>query len=222
MTFLKKPLVTYILVAINIMVFIAMSVTGGSTNIENLLRFGASYQPLILAGEWYRLITPMFIHIGLEHLALNMLTLYFCGIFLENILGHWRFIVIYFIAGIGGNLLSVTLGNNTISAGASTAIFGLFGTFIALGILFSNVPYFKNLGRQFGILIILNLVFAFFPGTGIDIWGHIGGLISGFLIASVISDTKVKVAGNKFWYRAVSLAVLILFFGLVTWYLLNE
>lgn len=222
MSLLKKPVVTYGLVGLNVIVFILMSLTGGSTNVENLLRFGASYQPLILAGQWYRLITPMFIHIGLEHLLLNMLTLYFCGIFLENIFGHWRFITLYFVAGIGGNLLSTSLGNNTISAGASTAIFGLFGTFIALGLVLRDSPYFKQLGRQFGILIVLNLGFALFPGAGIDIWGHLGGLISGFLFAGGVVNTKILGTSSNRRYQILSISCLILFMGGITWYLLNE
>lgn len=189
----RKPLVTYLLVSINLLVFGIMTISGGTTNVANLIRFGANFQPLLLAGQWYRLVTPMFIHIGFEHLLLNMITLYFCGIFLEKMFGHWRFLVIYIIAGISGNLLSAGLGPNTVSAGASTAIFGMFGAFIVLGLIYRETPYFQTLGRQFGVLIILNLFFAFWPGSGVDILGHIGGLIGGFLMASFLGTPFGKI-----------------------------
>lgn len=216
----KKPFITYILVTLNILVFVIMTLNGGTTNIENLIRFGASYQPLILAGQWYRLLTPMFIHIGFEHLFLNMITLYFCGTFLEQIIGSWRFLIVYIIAGVGGNLLSASLAPNVVSAGASTSIFGLFGTFVMIGLLFRQLPYFKNLGRQFGILIVLNLVFALFPGSGIDISGHIGGLITGFLGAVVVGMPKGTI-NSKLVYR-ISALVCLLGYGMATiWWLIN-
>lgn len=216
----KKPYVTYVLVTINVIVFGIMTLIGGTTNIANLLRFGASFQPYILAGQWYRLVTPMFIHIGFEHLFLNMLTLYFCGIFLEQLFGWWRFTLIYFIAGIGGNLLSAALAPTTVSAGASTAIFGMFGAFVMLGLVYRESEYFQALGRQFGILIILNLAFAFWPGTGIDILGHIGGLIAGFLAALMVG-TPAVFGPNKRPYQLMGLAGLIIYTIATSWWLIN-
>ncbi|MCM0598806.1 rhomboid family intramembrane serine protease [Periweissella fabalis] len=216
----KKPYITYLLVAISIIVFIIMTVSGGTTAIPNLLRFGASFQPYILAGQWYRLITPIFIHIGFEHLFLNMLTVYFCGIFLEQLFGWWRFTLIYMIAGIGGNLLSSSLMPNTISAGASTSIFGMFGAFVMLGFIYRQSDYFHALGRQFGILIIMNLVFALWPGSGIDILGHVGGLITGFLTALMVGTPKnfgPNIRRYQFW-GMIGLAI----YTIVTmWWLYN-
>ena len=79
-SFRKKPIVTYGLIAVNLLVFIGMTLSGGSQNVVNLIAWGAKYNPLIIQGELWRLFTPMFIHIGLEHLALNLLTLYFLGV----------------------------------------------------------------------------------------------------------------------------------------------
>lgn len=216
----KKPYITYTLVAVNVLVFIIMTFSGGTTNIPNLLRFGASFQPYILAGQWYRLITPMFIHIGFEHLFLNMLTLYFCGIFLEQLFGWWRFSIIYFIAGIGGNLLSAALAPTTVSAGASTAIFGMFGAFVMLGVVYRESAYFQALGRQFGILIVLNLAFALWPGTGIDILGHVGGLIGGFLAALMVGTPRLLGPNNR-RYQLMGMVALIIYTTGTIWWLVK-
>lgn len=189
-----KPIVTYVLVLINIAVFIFMSIFGGTYDINNLITFGANYQPLVLSGQWYRLVTAMFIHIGLQHLLLNMLTLYFCGVFLEKIFGHFKFLIIYLLAGIGGNLLSIAFAPDVVSAGASTSIFGMFGMFIMMGVAFPNSNYFKTIKNQFLMFVLLNFVFALLPNSGIDIYGHLGGLIVGFLTALVISLPK---SGDK-------------------------
>lgn len=207
----KRPLVTYSLIAINIFVFLGMTISGGSESLYNLIVWGAKYNPLILQGELWRLVTPMFIHIGLEHLALNMLTLYFLGIQLENFFGKWRYLVIYLISGIGGNILSFTFSPN-ISAGASTAIFGLFGAYLMLGESFRHNRYIRMLARQFMVLIILNLGFDLFS-SGIDIWGHLGGLVAGFLASYMVGIPNLgKIPNSK---RILSTVALIVIYGVL-------
>jgi len=182
-SFRKKPIVTYGLIAVNLLVFIGMTLSGGSQNVVNLIAWGAKYNPLIIQGELWRLFTPMFIHIGLEHLALNLLTLYFLGVQLEQLFGKWRFLALYLISGVGGNILSFALSSN-ISAGA----------------------------RQFLVLIVLNLGFDLFAG-GIDIWGHLGGLLAGFLASYAVGVPNIgSIPRIK---RIISVVALVVVYGLL-------
>lgn len=128
-----KPFFTYVFTAVNIILFIMMTLAGGSTNTTVLLNFGAKFNPLILEGEWWRFITPMFLHIGLLHLVMNSLALYYLGIAVEQIYGRLRFIWIYLFSGFTGSLLSFLLTPN-LAAGASGAIFGLFGALLYFGV----------------------------------------------------------------------------------------
>ncbi|MTV81049.1 rhomboid family intramembrane serine protease [Secundilactobacillus folii] len=187
---LAGPYITVSLIVIMVIIYGLMSVMGGSQNAQVLIEFGAKYDPLILAGQWWRLITPVFLHMGFEHLLLNMVTLYFIGIQIEGIFGHWRYLVIFVLSGIGGNLASFAFNPNAISAGASTAIFGLFGAFLMLGESFWENPYIRQMTRTFLLFIVLNLVFGFLtPGT--DLVGHIGGLVVGFLAGYIVGVPKL-------------------------------
>src|SRR5699024_3526907 len=102
-----------------------------------LIYFGAKSNPAIVAGEWWRLITPMFLHIGFTHILFNGLIVYFLGSQLEMIIGHFRYFLLYLLSGILGNAASFAF-NFSISAGASTAVFGLFASTIVLGKLYPN------------------------------------------------------------------------------------
>lgn len=202
--------VTITLVVIQVLVYLAMTLAGGSTNPAVLVRFGALQPELLRAGQWWRLITPVFVHIGFTHLLINSLTLYFLGLYIEQLFGHWRMLVIYFVSAIVGNLCSAYWLSSSLAAGASTAIFGLFGAFLMLGESFRENLAIRQLSRQFLILVLLNI------GTdllvpGIDLAGHIGGLFAGFLMAYVVAAPKIgPVATNKRWLSAEMLIVGIL------------
>lgn len=180
----KKPFVTYTLLGIQIILFIMMEFVGSSESSVTLLLFGAKFNPLIAAGEYWRLITPMFLHIGIVHLLINSITLYYLGSMVENIVGHWRYLLIYLASGLMGNLFSYQFSEN-ISAGASTALFGLFAVFLALKNLFPRNRHIQSIGSQYLILVGINLVFGMM-GSGIDIWGHVGGLVGGFLVTMAL------------------------------------
>lgn len=186
----SKAPVTITLVAIQVIVFLLMTLAGGSTNTAVLTEFGAMRTPLLLAGQWWRLITPVFVHIGFTHLLINSITLYFLGMYIEVLFGHWRMFIIYFVSAITGNLLSAFWLPNGLSAGASTAIFGLFGAFLMLGENFRHNEAIRQLSRQFLILVILNIGTDLFV-PGIDLAGHIGGLVGGFLMAYVLGAPKL-------------------------------
>lgn len=185
----RKPVVTYALLAVTTIMFIIQSVSGGSTDVFALVTLGAKVNEFIIAGQWWRLITPIFLHIGIAHFAFNALILYFLGIQLEKIFGHLRFFLLYLFSGILGNVFSFAF-NTSISAGASTALFGMFVSTIVLSKLFPNRPGIYALSRNFLILIILNVLFGLFS-TGVDNAGHLGGLIGGYLLSYAISAPNV-------------------------------
>ncbi len=202
--------VTITLIVIQVLVYLAMSLSGGSTNTAVLIRFGALSPQLLAAGQWWRLITPVFIHIGFTHLLINSLTLYFIGMYIEQLFGHWRMVVLYFGSAVTGNLLSAYCLHGGLSAGASTAIFGLFGAFLMLGESFRDNQALRLLSRQFLILVVLNIVTDLLV-PGIDLAGHLGGLIGGFLIAYLVGAPRLgRVAPMKRILSAIVLVVGVL------------
>ena len=205
----RIPWATFLLLLIQILVFIWETLNGGSLNSNTLIRAGAKLDVLLVQGQWWRLVSPIFVHIGWEHLLINSLTLYFLGMGLEPLYGSGRFLVIYLLSGVGGNLCSFALGNlQSVSAGASTSLFGLFGLYVALGVIFRNNPAVRQWSRQFLVLIVLNLVFDLFLGQ-IDIWGHIGGAIFGFLLGTVVAKQQFLDAIPTRW-RIINTIVLVI------------
>lgn len=174
-----RPRWTYGFLAVNVLVWLAMTVMGGSTNTRVLVFFGAKVDPLIAAGQYWRLLTPCFLHIGITHLLVNSYSLYSIGHHVESIYGYGRFPVLYLLAGISGNVLSYALGDS-LSAGASGAIFGLLGATISYYVVHREA--FGQRGRRqltnlIGVAAI-NLVWGI-TMPGIDNLGHIGGLLVG-------------------------------------------
>lgn len=187
--FANKPSLTYGLVAVNVIMFLLLEWVGSSTDIETLIKFGAKYNPLILAGDWWRFITPMFLHIGFLHLAMNMMALYYLGLSVERIFGTWRFSLIYFVAGIAGAVSSFAF-STSVSAGASGAIFGCFGALLYFGVVHPSL-FYRTMGANiFGVLAI-NLAFGFLVPV-VDNSAHIGGLIGGFLASATVHLPKHK------------------------------
>lgn len=185
----KKPIVTYTLIFINILVFMAMYLFGnGSEDSLTLLNFGANYRPLILEfNQYYRLITSSFLHIGILHLLFNMYALYIIGAQIENFYGKAKYLIIYLGSAIFGSLLSICF-HDGISAGASGAIFGLLGAMLYFG--YHYRLYLGNvLQSQIVPIIILNLFLGFIT-PGIDNACHVGGLISGIFLAMACGINK--------------------------------
>ncbi|MCX6311735.1 MAG: rhomboid family intramembrane serine protease [Bacteroidetes bacterium] len=174
---------TPIILNINILVFVAMVASGVSPIVpdgEALIHWGANYMPLTVNGEPWRLFTSMFLHFGIIHLATNMYALYSIGRMLEPFIGKNRFLLLYLFAGLGGSAVSLWWHSNSMSvaAGASGAIFGLFGVFAAL--LTTNLieqTVRKQLMKSMAMAIGLNLMIGLY--AGIDNSAHIGGLMTG-------------------------------------------
>ncbi|GER69555.1 hypothetical protein BpJC7_08580 [Weizmannia acidilactici] len=208
-----RPFFTYVFLAVQIAVFIMMTLFGGTQNTENLIRFGAKYNPLIIDGQYWRLITPVFIHIGIMHLLMNSLSLYYIGPLVERIYGIWRFAWIYLFAGFSGCLASF-LFSSSISAGASGAIFGLFGALLYIGTAYRDL-FFRTMGSSVIMLVVINLIFGF-SVSGVDNFGHLGGLFGGFLAAAIVHFPKRRRVGVQFgaFIVAVLAAVSLLYMGL--------
>ncbi len=176
-----KPRLTYVLLVTNIAVFVAQYLTDR----EMWFYLGAKINEFIVAGEWWRLITPMFLHIGLLHIAVNSYSLFIFGPQVEAVFGYRRFLAVYLVSGAAGVVLSFAL-SPTPSVGASGAIFGLVGAMLVY--FFRHRRLFGELGRRrlvdIAMVAGINLLIGLSPG--IDNWGHIGGLLGGAILAWLI------------------------------------
>ncbi len=194
--------VTVALLVVNVLVWIAQEATGGSQNTENLIDFGAKSGPLIACGHWWRLITPMFLHIGFFHLLANSFGLFIFGGMVERIFGSVAFAVIYLVAGVLGNLFSywadIGIYHSTpIGAGASGAVFGIVGAFGSYLLL--NRHVLGQMGRQamMSVLFIVGINFVLgITLSGVDNMAHLGGLFGGALLALVIAPTQNAVLAD--------------------------
>lgn len=183
----KKPIVTFGIILICIIMFI---LSGGGYNTYKLVAYGANFSALVRNGELYRLVSYMFLHAGILHIVLNMYSLFIVGPRVEDFFGKWKYLLIYLFSGICGGLLSVGLTPNTVSVGASGAIFGLFGALIYFG--YSYRGYIGAIVRsQVLPVVIYNLLMGLFI-PGIDMWGHVGGLIGGILTANMLGTIENK------------------------------
>jgi len=153
---------------------------------EDLLNWGANFRPATNDGQWWRLLTNMFMHGGLMHILANMYGLLFVGIFMEPLLGKTKYLLVYLTTGILASIASIWWYEATISVGASGAIFGLYGFFLAALLLKAFPPYF---GKAFLVSMLVFVGFNLLMGLtgGIDNAAHIGGLVSGFLIGVVMA-----------------------------------
>ena len=179
-----QPIVSTVLVAVNVMVYILCSLNG-----ELLYDRGQlDAFDVLLNKEYDRIFWSMFLHSGVSHLFNNMVILFFLGSMIEKEVGHFRYALLYLISGIGGNLLSllakVVNGDVAASLGASGAIFGLDGVLLAM-VLFSGREM-ENVTPTRVLLMILYSLYSGFTGRNIDNAAHIGGLLTGFLVTSII------------------------------------
>ena len=210
----NQPFVTIGFLSIQTAVFLLAYLLPGL-----LIEFrGSMFGPLIaLNHEYWRFVTPIFIHYGLMHFAINSVILYYMGQQVEAIYGHGRFFLIYLLSGVMGNVLGFAFNDmNVQAAGASTSLFGIFGAFIVLGIHFQNNPGIQAMVRQFSLFIVLNLVFGLFDQT-IDMYGHVGGLIGVILMGNIVSLPMRVGKTYSIHVRIISAMILLflLFFCIV-------
>ncbi|MFC1641275.1 rhomboid family intramembrane serine protease [Myxococcota bacterium] len=205
--------VTPVLVAANIGLFAAMVWRGvhpWSPNTDSLIAWGANYGPRTAAGEWWRLVSSAFLHVGVAHLLLNLWVLRQVGGLVERLLGNWGFLAAYLFSAVAGSLASVAWRPGGVSAGASGAIFGLFGALIAflvhhrrvvpravLDRLRTSAVAFVGCNVAFGLLV-----------PNIDQAAHLGGLAGGFLFGLVLAHPP-SAAGAASRPRRLGLAVIL-------------
>ena len=184
----RRPVFTYVFFGINIAIFLLMTFAAGTTNDSTLLAFGVKANWLINQGQYWRFVTPVFIHIGILHLLFNSYALWIVGPQVEKLYGGARFVLLYLVTGIAGVAGSYFYRPEGLSAGASGAIFGLFGVLLVFGLRYRHhIPPFFRRAVGTGILpvIIINLVIGFTIPV-IDNSAHIAGLLSGMLLAAVV------------------------------------
>jgi len=196
--------ITPLLIAANVLVFGAMLLSGaGLWHSQNgvQLAWGANFGPATQDGQWWRLGSALFLHFGLLHLALNMWALWDGGQWVERMFGHFRFVVIYFVAGLAGNLLSLVIHQgHAVSGGASGAIFGLYGALLSYLWLERTRIQRAEFRWLFWAAIgfsVVSIVFGLMV-PGIDNAAHIGGLIGGLLMGVLIKpDAGVEITPQR-------------------------
>jgi rhomboid protease GluP len=228
---LNRPYIfTIIFLVANIFVFMLMTASGGSENYDTLKAYGAKLNALINAGEWWRFVTPIFIHIGPIHLLVNMYGLWMIGPYVERLYGSAKFVVLWVVTGIAGfvasyyslqpNMQGGALGRffframDGPAAGASGALFGLIGVLFVFGIKYRReLP--EGFKRAFGTgllpIILINLFVGYLGRKFIDNAAHVGGLVSGAVFALVIGYKRPgeRASVAVFWHILQVLALLL-------------
>ena len=190
---------TVLFILLNILIFVIVDFTGGSENTVHMIACGAAYPPLILEeGETYRLFTCMFLHFGIYHIANNMLVLFVLGQRLEPVLGKVKFILVYLLGGLGGNIFSLLMETKkaeyAVSAGASGAVFAVMGAM--LYVVIRSRGRIQDISvRQMMNMAGFSLYFGF-TSTGVDNAAHVGGLVCGFILAALLYHPG-KVSGRR-------------------------
>lgn len=188
----RQQKIAYVNIAIiiaNVLCFLYLEIRGSTENTMFMLQSGAMYAPFVLGqGQYYRLITSLFMHFGASHLMNNMLVLFVLGDNLEYALGHVKYLIFYILSGIGASTVSMAVqmhtGDLAVGAGASGAVFGVVGGLVyAVGV---NRGRLGNLtSRQLGVMILLTLYHGF-TSMNIDNSAHIGGLVTGVLLGILL------------------------------------
>ena len=180
----EQPVVTWSLIAVNVVVYLITVAQGVGINSPggSLFLRWVLYGPAVASGDWWRLITAAFLHANLLHIGLNMLALVWLGAPVERYLGHLQYLALYLVAGLAGSAGALLATPTGVTVGASGAIFGILGALLII-----EYQATGNIAGQAFTLIVINLLFSF-TVSGISVGGHIGGLIGG--IAAALALTR--------------------------------
>ncbi len=206
-----KPRMTITIIVVTVLVYVLELILGGPNDNMVLVVLGAKVNSLIGRGQYWRLLTPALLHANLEHIALNMISLYLWGPNVEILYGKWKMLGVYVCAAVMGSAASYLL-SPYLSVGASGAIFGLFGTLLSFGR--DEPDFFRRVfGARVILLIVLNVLNGF-VNTGIDNWAHLGGLLGGYLAAEMLgtfhrSHGKLRSFAAAAAYAVILAAILI-------------
>lgn len=169
-----------------------------SPTATSVLNWGADYGPYTLGGQWWRMFASMFLHFGIIHLFMNMLVLANIGMFMESLSGRVSYLILYVVAGLGGGTASLFWHPTTVSAGASGAIFGLYGGLLGFLVRHRNVlnpDVLKSLRKGALTFVGYNILFGLTPG--IDMAAHMGGLVTGFLLGLFLVVPRISGRTNE-------------------------
>jgi len=203
----KNYFITPLIIDLNIAVYLFLLFVGAdpiSPSSDIILKWGANFAPLTFDGQWWRLFTSCFLHFGILHIAFNMYALFFIGFLLEPLLGKSRFLVAYLSCGLLSSLASLWWNTLVVSAGASGAIFGMYGLFLAL--LTTNLipkQYRQSQLQTMVIFVVFNLAFG--ATGGIDNAAHIGGLLAGIVIGYLYYPSIIRPRLPQFKFATVGL-----------------
>ena len=196
----KKYPVTSSLLLLTTGVFLSMLLLHGFDyeSVQTVYDFGGVIGAEIQVdpSQSWRLLAAMFVHIGLQHFVLNMVTLYFLGRIAEDLFGSKAFLALYILSGLMGNLFVMIFSPEVVAAGASTALFGIFGAIASLRFI-ARSPYIQYLSQSYTSLILVNILFSFMPG--ISLAGHLGGLVGGGILAFVFPVYGERDSVKKTW-----------------------
>lgn len=192
------PVMTTGLIVINVLVFLAMEILGDTQSTQFLYEHGGMYWPSVLEqGQWYRLVTHMFLHAGGEHLLNNMFMLGILGYQIEKNYGSIRYILTYFVSGIGGAVLSalfeMQMGEAAVCIGASGAVFGIFGAMLVM--IFKNRRQMGEVSAPRLLILFVLMVFGNME-EGVDWMAHLGGSLLGVVMAFILYRPQSKVRFN--------------------------
>lgn len=215
----RKAPFTFIILGVNIAMFFVTMFAGGAADLDILEGFGAFKVELIRSGEWWRLVVPMFLHVGIVHLAFNMYGLWVLGPQIEALYGSARFVMLYVLAGIGGFFVSSFFaGKIMVGVGASGALFGLFGVlFVFIFKYKKELPTLlqRSMRRGIFLTLALNLGLTFLIPF-ISRSGHLGGLATGMLLALVVPYWRLRDSEpSKFWNIGQVLSLVLVAFSFV-------
>lgn len=196
----KKYPVTSSLLLLTTGVFLSMLLLRGFDyeSVQTVYDFGGVLGAEIQVdpSQSWRLLAAMFVHVGLQHFVLNMVTLYFLGRIAEDLFGSKAFLALYLLSGLMGNLFVLVFSPEVVAAGASTALSGLFATIVSLRFI-ARSPYIRYLSQRYTALILINILFSFMPG--ISLAGHLGGLVGGGILAFVFPVYGERDSMKKSW-----------------------
>ncbi|MFO7567967.1 MAG: rhomboid family intramembrane serine protease [Enhygromyxa sp.] len=203
-----NPWVTWNLIGLNVLIWVAMvgfGVDAFEPSVEALLSWGGNLGLLTQSGQWWRLLTAMFLHAGIIHLAFNCYFAWVIGRICEQVFGAAAYVLVYFGSGLFASLVSVAWQPASVSVGASGALFGVFGAFLGFTIRRREIlppEFVKSVRRNALILIGINLVIGF-AVPGIDVAAHVGGLVAGLGIGYSIARLAEKPVGSRQEAKAV-------------------
>jgi membrane associated rhomboid family serine protease len=179
---IQRPIVTQVLIALNLGIYLA-GIGSGMTTKDAVIQDGGLAGPWVADGEWYRIITSGFLHANAIHIGFNMWVLYQLGLLMEPVLGRLRFGLVYAVAMVSGAFGVLLIDPNSLTVGASGAVFGLMGAAVAAMRSRGINPFATGLGAT----VVLNLIITF-SIPGISIGGHVGGLVGGFVAGWILMD----------------------------------